>query len=305
MVCAVPGFGLAGLNMPSGSRVCPHCGRLNSADDKTCFICKKRFPGPVSAAVGGLLGDFSADAAPATKLIVLLCILNYVAMMVSDGPLHLELSVVGNFRLSSMLRFGALFGELAYSEPFRLLSAVFVHLGLFHIVMNMLALVGLGREVEQAFGSARFVILYIATGILGFVASQWWYGFSPPTAGASGAVFGLLGARVGQLWGKRDPTWRRHLVNYAVGALIWNFVMPMNTAAHLGGFFAGVVAAALFEREKQPRSRQRLMAAVAGFGLLASVASVLLSIRSPVWKEVRQHEDARAERAERRRLESE
>lgn len=289
--------------MPSGSRVCPHCGKLNSAEDDSCFYCKKRFPGPVQASLGSFWGDFSADGAPGTKLVALICLVVYALLMVTDGPFKLDLSVVGRFKLSSLLRFGVLFADLVYAEPWRLLSAVFLHLGLFHIVMNLFALVGLGREVERRYGTPRFVVLFTVTGVLGFVASQWWYerlyGASPPTAGASGAIFGLLGAEIGGLWGQRDPRWKRQLVNYLLGALIWNFVMPMNTAAHLGGFFVGVLLARLYEAQKRPERLALPLRIVGVICLLASVGSLVLSARSPVWKQQRAFEISRGEEVER------
>lgn len=289
--------------MASGSRVCPSCGKLNAADDTSCFYCKKRFPSPVQASLGGFWGDFSSDGAPGTKLVTLICLVVYALLMASDGPFRFELSLVGRFKLSSLLRFGVLFADLVYLEPWRLLSAVFLHLGLFHVAMNLFALVGLGREVERRYGTARFLLLFTVTGVLGFVVSQWWYeyryGTSPPTAGASGAIFGLLGAEVGTLWGQRDPRWKRQLVNYLVGALIWNFVMPMNTAAHLGGFFVGVLLARLFEWERRPERYAQALRILAGICVLASVGSVVLSARSPIWKEQRALEVAREERVER------
>lgn len=288
--------------MASGSRICPHCGKLNSAEDTTCFYCKKRFPSAVQASLGGFWSDFSADGAPGTKLVLLLCLAVYALLMVTDGPFRFELSVVGRFKLSSLLRAGVLFADLVYLEPWRLLSAVYLHLGLFHIVMNLFALVGLGREVERRYGTARFLVLFTATGVLGFVASQWWYerlyGASPPTAGASGAIFGLLGAEIGALWGQRDPRWKRQLVNYLLGALIWNFVMPMNTAAHLGGFFVGVLVARLYEWEKRPARLALPLRIVAGLCVLASIGSIVLSARSPVWKAQRALEIARADAEE-------
>jgi rhomboid protease GluP len=291
--------------MPSGSRVCPYCGKLNSADNGRCFNCQRRLPGPVATAVLGTIREFSADGLPATKLIAFVCIITYALMMATDGPMRLELSMVGGFRLSSLLRFGALYADLAYGEPWRLISAMFLHLGLFHIGMNMLGLAGLGMQVEQRLGSARFVLVYTVSGVAGFVISQWWYGFSPPTAGASGALFGLVGARIGQLWATRDPSWKREGVNYALGALIWNFVMPMNSAAHFGGLFVGAAVSGLFERERRPWLRQRVLQVLAAICLLSSVGSLVLSIRSPVWKAARASEDARAQEAERRRLDSE
>lgn len=295
--------------MASGSRVCPYCGKLNAAEDTSCYSCKKRFPGPLARSLGGFWTDFSADGLPGTKLIALICLLVYALLMASDGPLRLDFSMVAGFKTSSLLRFGALYTNLVYFEPFRLLSAVYLHLGLFHIGMNLLGLVGLGREVERHYGTARFLVLYNLAGVLGFVASQWWYertlGTSPTTAGASGALFGLLGAEVGRLWAQRDPRWSRQAVNYLVGALIWNFVMPMNTAAHLGGFVAGGALAALFEQERRRHRLNALASILAVFFVIASVASVALAIRSPVWKRQRQLEIARQQEVERMRHHSE
>jgi membrane associated rhomboid family serine protease len=291
--------------MAHGSRVCPQCGRLNAAEDKTCYNCGKRLPGPLASSALGFLTNFSADGLPATKLIAAICIVVYGLMMLSEGSFRFDVAVSGAFKLSTLLRFGVLVQELAWHEPWRLLAAVYMHFGLLHIGVNMFSLISLGRTLEPHFGSARFFILYTLTGLLGFTVSQWWYGSSPPTAGASGAIFGLVGAVVGVLLARRDPRWRRSLVNYLVYAVILSLMLPVNTAAHIGGFFAGIVVGALFEREKQPHRRAGMMLAVAGVCLLASVGSVVLSATSPVWKQVRRAELARDEEAQRTRLDSE
>jgi rhomboid protease GluP len=291
--------------MAHGSRVCPACGRLNAADDTTCSNCKKRMPGPVEQSLGGWLGHLAADGFPMTKLLAFMCFVVYAGCMLSEGAFSFSVAVSGAFKPSTLLRFGVLVGDLGVQEPWRLLSAVFLHLGLLHIGMNMLSLVNLGRSLEPHFGSARFLILYVVTGILGFAASQWWYGYSPPTAGASGAIFGLIGAFVGVLWARKNPNWMRALFNYLAYAAILSFMLPVNTAAHVGGFLAGVVVGALFEKEPQPRRRDGVMRAVAGLCLMACVGSFVLSARSPVWKQQRQAEEKRAERAERLRLNSE
>jgi membrane associated rhomboid family serine protease len=291
--------------MAHGSRVCPHCGRLNAAEDKTCYSCGKGLPGPLAQSALGFLTNFSADGLPATKLIAGACIVVYGLMLLSNGAFELRVAVSGAFKLSTLVRFGVLYRDLAWLEPWRLLAAVYMHFGLLHIGMNMLSLISLGRTLEPHFGSARFFILYTLTGLLGFVASQWWYGSSPPTAGASGAIFGLVGAVVGVLLARKDPSWRRSLFNYLIYAVILSFMLPVNTAAHIGGFFGGIAIGALFERERQPHRRASVMLVVAGICFLASLGSVALSASSPVWKQVRRAELARDEEAERMRLDSE
>jgi rhomboid protease GluP len=278
--------------MAQGSRICPSCRGLNGIDEKTCHRCGKSLPGPLSSSARGFFSDFSADGVPATKLLTLICLVVYALCVMSDGGFKFDLSLAGAFRTSTLLRFGVLYSDLAYLEPWRLLASVFIHLGILHIGLNLMSLVSLGRSLEPHFGSARFVLLYTLTGIGGFVISQWWYGEHTYTAGASGAIFGLVGAFVGVLFARKNPNWKRALVNNLIYAGILGFVLPANTAAHIGGFVVGVVVGALLERERNPRRHDGLMGALAAICLLASVASVVLSARSPVWKEARQFEEA-------------
>ncbi len=286
--------------MAEGSRICPHCGGLNGRAEKVCHRCGKGLPGPLVASARGLLGDFSADGVPVTKLIVGLCLLVFAVCMAADGKAFPPLGIGGgSFRLSTMVRFGSLFshpllGNLATHEPWRLLSAVFMHFGLLHLGMNLLSLVSLGRSLEPHFRSARFAIVFVLTGIAGFWVSKLWYGQEPNhTAGASGAVFGLVGAYSGVLLGSRNPNWKRVLVNNLIYAAILGFVLPANNAAHLGGFFAGFLLGLLFEKEPQPRRRDGLMQLLAALCLLASVASLVASSQSPIWKEFQRLEQAR------------
>jgi membrane associated rhomboid family serine protease len=278
--------------MAEGSRVCPHCRRLNGIDENTCYSCGKSLPGPLASSAQGWLADFSADGMPATKLIALMCLIVYALGIASQGGFKFDLSLRGAFMLSTQLRLGVLYSDLVRTEPWRLLSAVFLHFGILHIGMNLLSLVSLGRTQEAHFGTSRFTLLYVVSGIGGFAISQWWSGPMTYTAGASGAIFGLIGAFVGVLFIKRHPSWKRELVNNLVFAAMLGFVLPANNAAHFGGFAVGAVVGALLELEPNPRRHDRFAGALAGLCMLASVASIALSAWSPVWKEARRFEEA-------------
>jgi len=283
--------------MAQGSRICPNCGGLNGVAEKNCHRCGKNLPGPLSTSALGFLTDFSADGVPVTKLLIGLCLAVFAFCMAADGKLFPPLGIGGgSFRLSTMVRLGSLFshpliGNLASSEPWRMLSAVFMHFGLLHLGMNMLSFVSLGRTLEPHFRSARFAILFVLTGFVGFWVSKLWYGNQPNhTAGASGAIFGLIGAYSGALLGSRNPNWKRVLVNNLIFAAILGFILPANNAAHLGGFFAGFLLGLAFEKEPQPRKRDKLMQAVAAVCLLSSLASIVAATQSPIWKEFRRLE---------------
>src|SRR5262249_46554138 len=91
-----------------------------------------------------------------------------------------------------LLALGAKENELIQSgEYWRLITPIFLHAGLIHLAINNLSLLALGSAVERIFGPARFLILYLFSGICGSIAS---YEFSPLlSVGASGAIFGLAG----------------------------------------------------------------------------------------------------------------
>lgn len=141
------------------------------------------------------------------------------------------------------------YGELALApwlvtggEWWRLLTYGFVHLGLTHIAFNMLSLWFVGRELERVFGRARFLVVYMISILGGGVGVML---FEPQgAAGASGAVFGLLGAILVMLLRLRQPPGQILFwigLNVAFSVLVPN----ISLAGHLGGLVVGAAAAAI------------------------------------------------------------
>ncbi|RIK55871.1 MAG: rhomboid family intramembrane serine protease, partial [Chloroflexi bacterium] len=99
----------------------------------------------------------------------------------------------GTQNMYVLITFGAKVNELvAAGEVWRLFTAMFLHIGVIHLLFNLYALNALGPLVEGYFGHIRFLIIYLLGGLFGSLAS---YAFSPlPSAGASGAIFALAGA---------------------------------------------------------------------------------------------------------------
>ncbi|HEY3495592.1 MAG TPA: rhomboid family intramembrane serine protease [Polyangiaceae bacterium] len=257
-------------------------------------------PGPVLGGLFRFVRESLGVEAPMTRLIIGLQLLVFgLCLMVDGGALWKRLlqgDFFAGFRIPTLVTFGALgyfrfYGfemPLGVLEPWRLLSAVFVHVGFLHIAMNLFTFADLGRALERGIGSARFVVLFVLSGILGFLASEIWYEVrGPPTAGASGGVFGQIGAVVGILYSRRDPEWRRALTRYLIFAVLLGLLLPVNTPAHLGGFFAGILLGFLFHREQVRLRLHRLMTVLAGLCLLASVVSVALSVLSPNARQIR------------------
>jgi membrane associated rhomboid family serine protease len=236
-----------------------------------------------------LAGNF-----PATSALTFLCLFVFGAAIAVDGrfPIGLGSGFGAGFRLSTMYRFGVLAPWAVEFEPWRILSAVFLHFNVLHLVMNLFGLVGLGRTLEARFGSARSLLLFLVAGIGGFIVSVVWYGFESrvPTAGASGAIFGQLGALIGMLVARRLPAWKDLLLQNLVYAVVMGIALPVNNAAHLGGFAIGFVGGYLLEKERVYSLTTKVLAVLALLGALASVTSVVLSTQSPVWRILRERE---------------
>lgn len=274
--------------MAQSARVCPHCGKLNGADETRCFSCDRRLPGPLLTGALDLWQSALGREYPMTKLYVGLCLIVFALMTLSSRKFEILGGVV-----SEAVRWGAMLTGLTGLEPWRVLSAIFVHFGVLHIGFNMMALWDVGRAIEQRLGSARFVLIFIGTGIAGFVASEYWYSLRRelvPTAGASGGLFGLIAAFVGYLYAQRDPAWKQFLVRVLVYAAIFAIALPVNNAAHAGGFVAGFPLGYLFYREKRPWLRSRLFGSLAALLVVASFGSIALSHASPLWKELKRGE---------------
>ena len=138
-------------------------------------------------------------------------------------------------------------------QPWRLLTGTFIHGGLLHVGLNMLALYQGGQLAERVFGSRRFLLLYLACGLVASVASVWWRpnGLS---VGASGAVFGVFGALLGYVLRAKGSIPPRTAQRLRIGlfvfigySLIAGLLLPgIDNAAHVGGLLTGVVLGAAF-----------------------------------------------------------
>ena len=136
---------------------------------------------------------------------------------------------------------------VAQGEWWRLVTAMFLHVNVVHLLLNSLALYVFGGLVESALGTARFLAVYLITGFVGSAVS---YAFGSPfiaAAGASGAIFGLLGAWLAFNLRRRSLSLARSNVQGALMLiainLVFGFVVPgIDWLAHVGGLAAGIVA---------------------------------------------------------------
>jgi len=163
-------------------------------------------------------------------------------------------------------------------EYYRLITAAFVHVSLFHILFNCWALYVIGPYLERAFGHVRFAALYFVSAFGGSVLGLWMDHPRVFTIGASGAIFGLFGAVF--VVGRRLNLDVRGITVLIVINLAITFIVPgISWTGHIGGLVTGAaLSAALAYAPKENRTRWQLMA-VAGFVVLLAV---LVVVRVPM-----------------------
>lgn len=165
-------------------------------------------------------------------------------------------------------------------EYWRLITPVFLHAGVLHIFLNSYILYSLGPNVESAFGSFRFALMYLAAGFLATAAS---FALPPEvrSLGASGAVFGMAGVLLVYLYRRRKSAfvaqYLRSIMIFIGINLLFGFMFPgIDNVAHIGGLIGGVILGAGFDREDQLKTVTQTVAllAVAAAGIFLVVLKI-------------------------------
>jgi rhomboid protease GluP len=144
-----------------------------------------------------------------------------------------------------------------------LTTSTFIHFGIAHFFLNMLALYQIGFLVEQFYNSRKILIVYILGGIVGSIATfalSRLQGENIASLGASGAIFAMLGLLIGgtfkrQRYGASLPFTKESFYPTLVFAFLISFLPGINWMAHLGGFVAGVWLGYIFENSLIPFQR--------------------------------------------------
>ena len=141
-------------------------------------------------------------------------------------------------------------GLTLHGQPWRLLTSVFVHAGLSHLLLNLFSLWLLGLLVEDRVGPLRLLLVYLACGVGGSLASLWWHADGINSVGASGAIFGLYGLLLVLLVGQKlvlDKSDRRAMLGLVLYLVFSNLLSGLSgnidNAAHLGGLATGLFIA--------------------------------------------------------------
>ncbi len=145
------------------------------------------------------------------------------------------------------------YAVLLEGQWYRLLTSAFLHFGLAHLVNNLILLICLGSYLERRYGKARYIILYLVCAVGGSLVSMWHMLCTQNiavSAGASGVVFGMVGALlflVLQNKGRfEDLSLRRFLLMMALALYNGFTTAGVDNAAHVGGLIVGFAVAAVF-----------------------------------------------------------
>ncbi|WP_223166612.1 rhomboid family intramembrane serine protease [Nonomuraea sp. SYSU D8015] len=168
-------------------------------------------------------------------------------------------------------------GVAHLDEYYRLITAAFVHGGVFHILFNSWALYVVGPYLERAFGHVRYVALYVISALGGSTLGLWLDPLNQPTVGASGAIFGLFGA-VFVVGRRLNMDVRGIAVLIAINLVITFLVSGISWTGHIGGLITGsVLAAAMAYAPKNNRTLWQVLAIVGALALLAVLVVVRAS----------------------------
>jgi membrane associated rhomboid family serine protease len=289
--------------------MCRNCGALVGANESSCSLCGAAQTSPATsqnqarvphAHDGETIRFARAILSRPYIFTIIFLVANIFVFMLMWSSSGLNSVTLWEPPYPVLLAYGAKLNFLVreHNEWWRLVTPVFIHIGLAHLLVNMYGLWMIGPYVERLYGSAKFVVLWVGTGIAGVVASylsvQPEMAVGPigrflfrtsdgPSAGASGALFGLIGVLFvfGIKFRRELPEGFKRafgtgllpviLLNLFIGYLGRGFI---DNAAHLGGLFSGALFA-LVIGYKRPGER----ASVAVFWhVLQGLALILVAI---------------------------
>ena len=267
--------------------ICPDC--MNEAavghQCPECVAEGRRSQRPARTAFGG---SRAGQAGLATRTLIGINVLVFIISALSGGAKALGGSGGWFGMLGSstpVTQWGEVLGYAPYraggpvhgiaaGEWYRLGTAMFLHYGVLHILLNMWVLWQLGRYLEARLGPARFVALYLLAGLGGNVAA---YLFTPPNQGAAGAstaIFGLFAAII--IVNRRLKLDISALIPLLVINLLFTFTVPnISVAGHLGGLVAGGVVGLILAYAPAVRRTQFQVAGCAIVLVLLVIASVV------------------------------
>jgi rhomboid protease GluP len=235
-----------------------------------------------------LLQNLIPNFAPVSYIVLTINFLWFVIIFASQREStgqDLRMFLMGG-SIKSIVQWG---GDAALlvsqGQWWRLVSAIFVHIGVIHLLFNSYALIFIGPLLEELLGRERFLVIYVGTGVFGFVVSNAYNHPAHVTAGASGAIFGLIGAGIilSRKWAAWGSILKEQLVHWAIYGMGYGLLVGANNAAHIGGFLSGMGLAFLLRNPALSTSREEISWRILYWVvLLLTITSLVLACLSGI-----------------------
>ena len=273
-------------------RLCPACGTLVGASATKCHQCGANMNFSFAAASKSL-GRWMPQTSPVTYALLTICCVMFILSMIitvrtqgfgspGGGPLG-GLMSLGGISSQVSYRLGASL-PLAYNigQPWRFITAIFLHGSILHIIFNMWVLMDIGPMVEELYGSARYLFLFVASGAAGYLLSS---AVGSLSVGASGALLGLIGVLLAATTGRKNlaaQALRSALIRWLIYIGVLGLIMRgTDNFAHLGGLAAGYLLGRVMA-DRQPadvveRKRANLLGWAAGAVVFVSFAFMVFN----------------------------
>ncbi len=199
---------------------------------------------------------FSPKKIIMTKLILLICVVMYIILGINSNNFL-------NIGINSLVDFGGNNLLLVQSgEIWRIISAAFLHVSLIHLLVNMYSLVIIGTQVETFIGKLKFLFIYLISAIVGSLLSLIFNEVNIVSVGASGAIFGLMGALLYFGYHYRlylSEAIKNQIIPVIVLNLILGFMVSgVDNAAHIGGLIGGYLASMAIGIENKSKLRDKV-----------------------------------------------
>jgi rhomboid protease GluP len=234
-----------GRSEPPRPKICPACGTLVGMGATRCHQCGASLTFSLAAASRSLERLMPATSPATYAILSVSCLLYGVSLLAtihqSGFAMGGGLFGIGGINGDVLQRLGASL-PLPYdlAQPWRFVMAVFLHGSLLHIIFNMWVLMDVGPAIEELYGSARYLFIYVAAGVGGYLLSS---AAGHLSVGGSGAILGLIGVLLAVTMGRRTvgmQMLRSQIIRWLIYIVVWGLLFPgIDNFAHLGGFAAG------------------------------------------------------------------
>jgi rhomboid protease GluP len=264
-------------------RLCPACGTLVGSTATRCHQCGASMTFSLAAASKTLSRLMPASSPVTYGILTMCCVLYGMSLLWTtrisgfqpppNGFLGLfslgAISEYVTFQLGSSL-------PLPYmiAQPWRLVTAIFLHGSIMHIAFNMWVLMDIGPILEELYGSARYLFIFVVTGIGGYVLSS---ATMHASVGASGALLGMIGVLLALTIGRKSAMLeqlRGQLIRWLIYIAILGLVVSgIDNMAHLGGFLCGFALGKIMSEREAATPEERKAAQLMGWGSALVVAA--------------------------------